>query len=206
MVDLTPQHVLKPGVAAAPQPGERVNGDVAVVEYVSAGMLIAGVDGAGHGPEAHRAARAATHAIRRSRQEDLTVLMAACHEALRGTRGAAVTLALLSVGPPMLTWLGVGTVEGRLLNARRWPPEPRASLRLSSGTLGHDLPAVMPASAPLQHGDLVVLATDGVRSGFGDALDPHGSSQQVAERILSDHSRGTDDALVVVVRYVEARR
>jgi len=205
VVDLAPEHLLEPGIAAAPRTGERVSGDVAVVEYVSDGMLIAGVDGAGHGPEAHRAARAATHAIRRSRQEDLTVVMAGCHQALRGTRGAAVTLALLSIGPPMLTWLGVGTVDGRLLNARRWPPEPLASLRLSSGTLGHDLPAVMPTSTPLEHGDLVVLATDGVRSDFGDALNPHGSSQEIAERILSDHGRGTDDALVVVVRYVEVR-
>jgi hypothetical protein len=193
------------GVAGAPRPGEQVSGDLAVVEQDAAGTLLAVVDGVGHGPHAHRAASVATEVIRRMGAEDLPAVMAQCHEALVGTRGAAVTLAVLSARGRTLTWLGVGTVDARLLNARRWPPHARASLRLRSGTLGHDLPALTPASTPLEHGDLVVLATDGVHGGFGDALDPLGSAQEVAERILADHGRGTDDALVAVARYLEAR-
>ena len=53
----------------------------------------------------------------------------------------------------------------------------------------------------LADGDLVVLATDGIDSGFAQALAPGGTAQAVAERILARHAREEDDALVVVVRY-----
>ena len=59
VADLVLEHRIEPGLAAAARPGERVNGDVAVVESAAAGAFIAVVDGAGHGPEARGAACAA---------------------------------------------------------------------------------------------------------------------------------------------------
>ena len=53
----------------------------------------------------------------------------------------------------------------------------------------------------LADGDLVVLATDGIDSGFAPALAIGGSAQAVAERVLERHGRASDDALAVVVRY-----
>lgn len=206
MPELAVEHAIEVGVVSMPRTGERVNGDLAIVERLPAGTLLAVADGAGHGPEAHRAAAAATQAIWRSASEDLAAVMACCHEALAGTRGAAVTLALLSTARRTLTWLGVGTVEGQLLNARRWPADARASLTLPSGTIGHDLPRLAPVRLALEHGDLVVLATDGVRSRFGDVLDARGSAHAISQRLLTAHGRGTDDALVAVARYVETCR
>jgi hypothetical protein len=46
----------------------------------------------------------------------------------------------------------------------------------------------------------VVMATDGVGSGFTSAVRPGEASQAAAERLLSDWATGADDALVVVVR------
>jgi hypothetical protein len=46
-----------------------------------------------------------------------------------------------------------------------------------------------------------VLATDGVRPVFGEWPAPAEAPQEVADRILADQSRGTDDALVLVARY-----
>jgi hypothetical protein len=54
----------------------------------------------------------------------------------------------------------------------------------------------------LRAGDLVILATDGVRDGFGDSLDVSGSAQAITDRILGDHWRPTDDALVVALRFL----
>jgi len=200
MTDLQVAGAVELGVAVAPRDGELVSGDAAIAEQLAAGTLVAVVDGTGHGPRAARAAAAAAAAIRASRSEDLVTIMAACHEALRGTRGAAVTLALVG---PELAWLGVGSVEGRVAGAAGAAPGARDSLLLHSGTVGHDLPALNPSGVPLEHGDLVVLATDGVGRAFADALDPHGSAQDVAARILATHRRPTDDALVAVARYVE---
>jgi hypothetical protein len=56
----------------------------------------------------------------------------------------------------------------------------------------------------LAAGDLLVMATDGIDPGFASALDGGGAAQTVAERIFAAHGKGTDDALVVVVRYLPA--
>jgi hypothetical protein len=54
----------------------------------------------------------------------------------------------------------------------------------------------------LTPGDLLVMVTDGIDPGFAAALDGGGAAQTVAERIFSAHGKGTDDALVIVVRYL----
>jgi phosphoserine phosphatase RsbX len=50
-------------------------------------------------------------------------------------------------------------------------------------------------------GDTIIFATDGVQRNFVDSLAPHDSAQQLADRILAHHSKGSDDALVLVARY-----
>jgi hypothetical protein len=48
--------------------------------------------------------------------------------------------------------------------------------------------------------DTVVLATDGIRPEFSDDLVPADDPQAMADLILSRYRKGTDDALVLVVR------
>ena len=48
----------------------------------------------------------------------------------------------------------------------------------------------------------MILATDGIESGFAEAVTAGGAAQDIADRILARHAREADDALVVVVRYV----
>ena len=48
---------------------------------------------------------------------------------------------------------------------------------------------------------MIVLATDGIASGFAQDIAVGGTAQQIADRILDAHGRAADDALVVVVRY-----
>jgi hypothetical protein len=48
--------------------------------------------------------------------------------------------------------------------------------------------------------DTVVLATDGIRPEFSDDLVPGQEPQAMADQILSRYRKGTDDALVLVVR------
>jgi hypothetical protein len=64
---------------------------------------------------------------------------------------------------------------------------------------------VRAATIDLLTGDVLVLATDGVGAAFADSLDISGSTQAISERILADHWRPTDDALVVAVRYLGVR-
>ena len=74
---------------------------------------------------------------------------------------------------------------------------PKSSLPLAAGIPGYHLPAVSTATLPVTPGDVLVLATDGIDATFADALDTSGSTQTISERILADHGRRRDDALVV---------
>jgi phosphoserine phosphatase RsbX len=190
------------GMATRCRVGETTSGDLAVVSLLPDGALVAGIDGLGHGAEAARAARRAADVVCRSGDHDLVRLVERCHEALRGTRGAAISLAFVSLRHSGMTWLGVGNVEGRVLSGDPFVPGPKGSLALSRGVPGHELPVVRVASLDVRPGDILLLATDGVDAAFADALEPSGSPQAISERILRAHWKPTDDAVVVAVRYL----
>jgi hypothetical protein len=150
-------------------------------------------------------AREAANVVRSSPTPDLVALLRRCHAALHGTRGAAISLAVVSPARGDVTWLGVGSVEGRVLSGDRWARRPKGSLALANGVPGHELPRVTTATLAVRPGDVLVLATDGIEAAFADSLDISGSTQAISERILADHWRPTDDALVVAVRYLGVR-
>ena len=192
-------------VATRSRRGEAMSGDLAVVNLLPEGALVGAIDGLGHGSEAARAAGLAGEVVREKPSRDLVVLAERCHSALRGTRGAAISLAFISPSEGTMTWLGVGNVEGRVLSGDPSAMRPKASLALGSGIPGHELPSVRTATLDVRPGDLLVLATDGIEAAFGDSLDISGSTQAITERILVAHRRPTDDALVVAVRYLGLR-
>jgi negative regulator of sigma-B (phosphoserine phosphatase) len=193
------------GVAARCRRGEAANGDAAVVTLLPDGVVVAGIDGLGHGIQAAHAARTAAEVVRASPSPDLAALVQRCHVALRGTRGAAISLAFLSAGGSGMTWLGVGNVEGRVLSGDPRARRPKGSLALVSGVPGHVLPRVSTATLEVRPGDVLVFATDGVQAAFADSLDTSGSTQAISERIMADHGRLLDDALVLAVRYLGTR-
>ena len=205
MRDRAPREPIEWGMAMRCRRGEATSGDLAVVSLLPEGVLVAGIDGLGHGDEAARAARTAAEVVRHSPSQDLALLVQRCHDALKGTRGAAITLAFVSLSEGGVTWLGVGNVEGRVLSGDPSATQPKGSLPLGTGVPGHELPPVRATKLDLRTGDVIVLATDGVASAFADSLDVSGSTQAISERILSDHWKPLDDGLVVTVRYLGVR-
>jgi phosphoserine phosphatase RsbX len=182
--------------------GETTGGDLGMVVTVPRGTLVAVIDGAGHGPDAARAAAAAADVVRGFAGDDLRLLVRDCDEALRPTRGAAVSIALLSIADRQLTWAGVGNVEGRLVRSQTKQQRRNVSLPLVSGVLGRGLPRVRPTTVDLELGDVLILATDGVSASFADWLHPTGRPEEIAEGIVEDHGKAADDRLVLVVRYL----
>lgn len=189
-------------VAARALPGEDSSGDLSVVEQVDGGVLIAVIDGLGHGVEAAKAAAEASLVVRRSAGEPIVSVMQHCHEALKGTRGAVMTLLYVDQADETLTWMGVGNVEGRM-----WPAVPGATLLrqappLRGGVVGHNLPRLNASALPLSRGDLVILSTDGVSNRFHEEFRLEGTVQQIADDILEEYWTAMDDALVLVARYL----
>lgn len=190
------------GVATRCRRGEATNGDLSVVIMLPDGALVAAIDGLGHGLEAARAAGTVGDVLRDFPSHDLVSLVERCHTALRGTRGAVISLAFLSSSRSKMTWLGVGNVEGRLMSGVPSVTRTKGSLAVASGLPGHELPEVSTATLDVRPGDVLLLATDGIAPAFAESLDVSGSPQEITDRILHDHSKTTDDALVVAVRYL----
>jgi len=190
------------GVATLTLPGERESGDLHLVKPVRAGVLVSVVDGLGHGAEAAAAARAAVAALSRHAQESVLPLLQRCHQALAGTRGAVVSVALFDRADGSMTWLGVGNVEGVLLYADAGGRRGRERLVTRGGIVGSELPPLRAEVLAVAPGDTLILATDGIQSGFADDLAVEAPPQQLADQILTRSGKRTDDALVLVARYV----
>ena len=101
-----------------------------------------------------------------------------------------------------MTWTGVGNVEARFVRAAAGDGRRHDSPVVLGGVVGFNLPQVR-----RQH----PLARAGRRGGDGDrrrdrgllrVARPRRSAQDLAERVLERHGKGTDDALAVVVRYL----
>src|SRR5207249_11373310 len=112
-----------------------------------------------------------------------------------------MSAALFGAVERSMLWFVVGNVEG--LMKRAIPGTPSSDrLLFRGGVVGSYLPRLGVSLLPMHPGDVLIFASDGVRSSFADeevrALPP----QRAADRILAHHGRGTDDALVVVVRYL----
>ena len=60
---------------------------------------------------------------------------------IAATRGAAISLAFVSPSKGTMTWLGIGSVEGRVLSGDPSATRPKGSLALGNGVPGHELPA-----------------------------------------------------------------
>jgi len=79
------------------------------------------------------------------------------------------------------------------------------TLLLRGGVVGSQLPALQAAVLPIAKADTLIFATDGIRGEFVEGLSAKESPQRAADRILKNHSRANDDALVLVVRFIGGR-
>lgn len=190
-------------VATLALEGEDESGDLHVVRNFDDGALVAVIDGLGHGPEAAVAARRAAAALEDNPSEPVVGLLERCHQSLRGTRGAVITLASFRAREGLMAWLGVGNIDATLIRAQPGGhPRPRESVMLAGGVPGHQLPSLRPNELAVAAGDTLVLTTDGVRGGYLDLVRPEDPPQRMADRVLADFGKGTDDALVLVARYL----
>lgn len=181
------------------------SGDLHVVVALPFGALLAVIDGLGHGPEAALAARAAALVLQTRPELPVSDLIQACHEALHKTRGAVMSLASIDARSSTIDWCGVGNVEGLLFRAHSSSGRATEAVPNRGGVVGYRLPPMKFSSVAVSPGDLLVFASDGIRSNFSDAIDLDSPPQLVATAILERYARTSDDALVLVARYLGSR-
>jgi negative regulator of sigma-B (phosphoserine phosphatase) len=194
-------HPIEWGVAAVPFAGESANGDVHVVKRFGGGTLVAAIDAIGHGPMAAAAALHAAQIFSDGADAPLDELCRRVHRGLVGGRGVVASLATFSASGGVMNWAGVGNVEGVLVRANGGRPAMRSGLISLGGILGGEFSDVRPQQLPIGPGDVVVFATDGVRREFVNSIDVEAAPSRLAADLLAQYQKGTDDALVLAIRY-----
>lgn len=186
------------GAVSVAKAGEVVCGDawaVAAEQELPAVMV---VDGLGHGLGAADAAHRAVRTFVARSTLPPGALIAAIHDALRGSRGAAVSVARIDGARGVMTYAGLGNVAGVIAadgEARH--------LVSSNGTAGHDAPRIKEFSYPWPAGALLIMHSDGLGSRW--QLDRYPGLRErhpalVAGVLYRDWSRGHDDVTVVAAR------
>ncbi|WP_449657612.1 SpoIIE family protein phosphatase [Streptomyces afghaniensis] len=158
-------------------------------------------DGLGHGPEAARASSAAVTALHRWAHLTPAESLRRLHDALKGTRGAAVALAQLDVRAGRLRFAGIGNVGARLRADGTWRP-----LLSRPGIVGVHRPATLREEEADWAADrLLVLHTDGLPSRWTPPSDAGLSTADpavtaaVAIRDASSPARPVRDDTAVAV-------
>lgn len=184
-------------VASRPLAGQSLNGDAAWT-WTGPGLFrVAVIDGLGHGREAALASQTACAFLDTLPGAPLSELLQGLHEALRRTRGAALALAEADLLANTWHWGGVGNIAGLLLS----PQGKTERLICRSGILGvNHLPGSLIRQAGLAPGCQVVLHSDGMTDVFPESLSQEEDLGSLAARLLGDHARPSDDALVWVGR------
>lgn len=188
------------GIYGRPYPGERVSGDDATFVRTPRGLVVAVIDGLGHGPDARAAAAAAVETILAHPDAAPGDAVVLCHAALANTRGAVMGIARLAPDEHTLE----GAVVGNVALCVR---SPRASQLFGGpsfvvGARGQAL-RPRPEHATLGSFDAVVLSSDGLRSQANREPEPELFRERpivIAQTLVERYARENDDVLVLVAR------
>lgn len=186
------------GAVVVPKPGETECGDAWCYEERPGGLLILGIDGLGHGLGAAQATQEACRVFGTVKHQTSAVIMQMLHEALRPTRGAAVTLVEVNWDQGRATTIGVGNVAAALVNIGD-----TKRIATDNGIVGHIISRPRELQHPVRPETLLVMHSDGLTANW--QLDRYPGLIQhhaalIAGVLYRDCKRGRDDSLVVVVR------
>lgn len=186
------------GALIVPKPGEVNCGDRWCYHERVEGLLIAGIDGLGHGLGAEQASKEACRVFEAETHRPASRLMQLLHEALRPTRGAAVTLLEIDWDGGKVTSVGVGNVSAALINGTQ-----TKRIATDNGIVGHVISRPRELTHICQPDTVVVLHSDGLTASWQAARYP-GLMQHhaalIAGVLYRDCVRGRDDSLIVVIR------
>jgi anti-sigma regulatory factor (Ser/Thr protein kinase) len=192
--------VVDVGAVCLPVDGETACGDGWAVVQSAERAVILLVDGLGHGASAAEVADVAIATFRSAVGGTPREIAGAIHEALRSTRGAALAVADVAPTPDGATvrYCGIGNTVAALVSG----DAPR-SFPSMNGTAGLQVRTMQEFTQPWTTGALLVMHTDGITTRWRTdsyrgvlVRDP----MILAAALQRDHTRGRDDATVLVFR------
>ena len=171
-----------------PMPGEQECGDRALSWSSGDRLLVAVIDGLGHGPFAALAAEAAVKFIEANRDLDLKPLFTGCSEALRATRGVVMTVIQVDRATGQAWHAAIGNVEARIHGSGDVP------LITTPGVIGARMRTLRVRPFELRPGSTLIVHTDGISSRFPFERMLRRRATSVADELLRDYAKEHDDA------------
>lgn len=185
------------GLVNLPLAGESSCGDSYLILPGVSRSLYMMVDGLGHGTGAAEAAQEAIATVNAASDEPVGEILARTHNALKKTRGAAMSLALIDRDRSTLTYSGIGNISAMITGAGT-----SRSLISQNGTLGAVVPrTIQEYTYPIQGNSILTMFSDGLSSkasltGYQGIHNRHAAL--LAGLLYRDFSRKRDDATVMV--------
>lgn len=147
------------GVVSIPFNGEVVCGDSYLALIEAKRSLFMVVDGLGHGTVASDAANEALKVVRAASQGSLSDILTNAHNALKATRGAAMSIAVIDHERSVVNYAGVGNVSATIASGSS-----TRGMSSRNGTLGAVLPKVQEYTYPFETGAMLFMFSDGLSS------------------------------------------
>lgn len=185
-------------VFSRPLPGQRHNGDACFIKRYEDKVVFAVIDGLGHGRDACEASQAAVDCLNNCYRRPFTEIFRLCHERLKKTRGAAMSLCRINIKDRIMTHAGIGNVDTRVYSSET-APRPFCI----NGTLGVAMRTVKVDEYPLPEHCVIIMFSDGISGRFSpDSLRGflNLKPQSLARQIMDNHARDNDDATIIVGR------
>ena len=185
-------------VFSRPLPGQRYNGDAYFVKRYEDKVMFAIIDGLGHGQDAHEAAQVAVDCLENYYRRPFTEIFQLCHQRLKKTRGAAMSLCRINLKDRVMTHAGIGNVQTRVYSLEKTPAP-----FCINGTLGVAMRTVRVDDYPLPEDSIIIMFSDGISGRFTPDNLPgflNLKPQRLAKQIMDNHARDNDDATVIVGR------
>jgi anti-sigma regulatory factor (Ser/Thr protein kinase) len=184
-------------ILGRPCAGESRLGDDATFAWDDGGLTCALADGLGHGELARLPAEQAMAVVAANPLRPLADQVRLCWDALGNTRGAVLSLVRIDERAGQLHHAGVGNVTTHLYRGRV-----SARFAATPGVVGKPGPRARlhEDMAPLGGRHVLLMFSDGLSSRLDLATD--GLLREpplvIAHRLLTEHGRSHDDALVLV--------
>ena len=185
------------GVICISLRGESECGDAWRIRMARQQTYVLVVDGLGHGPNAATAAATVTATFPQFAGDSPEHALPTFDDALRGTRGAAVSLAVVDERARTVRFSGVGNVDGRVLT-----DDATEYLVPQNGIVGHTMPVLRPITVAWPVGARLVMYSDGINARWRMIAYPGLSRAHpalAAGVIYRDFANARDDATVLVL-------
>ena len=188
---------LEIGSLVAPYPGEIMSGDRVSWRQEAQRTVVMVADGLGHGPLAADAADEAAAIFQQYAPEPPGEILGRIHDALKKTRGAAVSVAEIQPALATLTYAGIGNISAAVVAGSQ-----SRSLISHNGIVGHQLHRIQEFKVEWPRSGMLVMHSDGLQTRW-DLSQYAGLTSRnasvIAGVLLRDYRR-KDDASVVVVK------